>query len=268
MDGGVGTRGRRALHHLLPSIDQVWFNPHLILKYKDWRRFLVSPFYHLNESHLVYNMFSLLWKGVQLESLMGSTDFASMGRSYYYEYSVGFSGVLFALKVVLNAHSENYSYVHGILAPSRYAAWAELILIQMFVPGVSFLGHLGGILAGLLYLHLKGIYSGSDPLALMMRGIGGILRLPMRFLRSLFGYRRRRTSGRGTVGGGRRGLDEPGLWRCWACTYDNSGWLDDCEMCGSSCGGCSSPLLRPSSPLSDDLSLEELRRRRVERFGR
>ncbi|KAJ6770922.1 RHOMBOID-RELATED PROTEIN [Salix koriyanagi] len=131
------------LHHILPSIDQVWFNPHLILKYRDLRRFLLSPFYHVSDSHLVYNMMSLLWKGIQLETSVGSVEFASMlaallamsqgitlmlakslllfvdyDKPYYYEYSAGFSGVLFAMKTVLNSQSEDFTNVYGI-GPTR-----------------------------------------------------------------------------------------------------------------------------------------------------
>ncbi|XVF63489.1 hypothetical protein PTKIN_Ptkin09bG0090700 [Pterospermum kingtungense] len=279
------------LDSFLPSIDEVWFNPHLILKNKDMKRFFLSAFYHMGESHLVYNMMSLLWKGIQLETSMGSAEFASMvvvllgmsqgitlllakslllffdyERPYYSEYAVGFSGVLFAMKVVLNSRSENYTNVHGLIVPARHAAWAELILIQMFVPGVSFLGHLGGILAGILYLKLKGLYSGTDPLTMAIRGLGGALRWPLRLIRDMFPLRRRRISGRGAVGGGRRTGNLSGIWRCQACTYDNSAELRICEMCGtvrSRNGG----LLRQASQDSHDLPLEELRRRRVERFG-
>lgn len=35
---------------------------------------------------------------------------------------------------------------------SRYACWAELLLIQILVPNSSFIGHLAGILVGLLYV--------------------------------------------------------------------------------------------------------------------
>ncbi|KAL3727917.1 hypothetical protein ACJRO7_032633 [Eucalyptus globulus] len=280
------------LDDLLPTIDRVWFNPYLILKYKDPKRFFLSAFYHVNESHLLYNMLSLLWKGIQLESSMGSAEFASMvatllamsqgitlmlakslviffdyERPYYSEYTVGFSGVLFAMKVILNSQSENYTYVHGLVVPARYAAWAELVLIQMFVPGVSFLGHLGGILAGILYLHLKSMSSAPDPLTMVMRGVSGVLSWPWRFMRSLFRFRRRRISGRGTVGRNQRGWTEPGVWRCSACTYDNSTQLDECEMCGTSRSirRSRSP---PSSRYSEHIPLDELRRRRVERFGR
>ncbi|XP_021889495.1 rhomboid-like protein 14, mitochondrial isoform X1 [Carica papaya] len=272
-------------HHTLPSIDEVWFNPHLIIKHRDLKRFFLSPFYHLGESHLVYNMMSLLWKGTQLETSMGSTEFASMvaallamsqgitvllaksllffnyERPYFYEYSAGFSGVLFAMKVVLHSQSEDYTNVHGLVVPARYAAWAELILIQMFVPGVSFLGHLGGVLAGILYLKLKGGYSGSDPLTVAIRGLTGVLSWPIRFLRNRFESGWQRTSGRRTFGRGLSSSASVGVWRCPACTYDNSNLLSICEMCGT---GQSGNRLFSSS---QGIPLEELRRRRVERFG-
>lgn len=236
-------------------------------------------------------MLSLLWKGIQLENSMGSTEFASMiaalvvmsqgitlllaksllmffdyERAYYNEYAVGFSGVLFGMKVILNSQSDNYAYVHGLLVPARFAAWAELIVIQMFVPGVSFLGHLGGILAGLLYLRLKASYSGPDPLTKIVRVLTSILSWPTRFVKRLYRSRRRQISGRGTVGGAQRRMDND-VWRCRACTFDNSGWLDVCEMCGS---------IRHEEELSSldlsgqahELSLQELRSRRVRRFDR
>ncbi|KAF5452163.1 hypothetical protein F2P56_027193 [Juglans regia] len=280
------------LHSILPPIDEVWFNAHLILKHRDLKRFFLSAFYHVGESHLVYNMMSLLWKGIQLETSMGSAEFASMvtallgmsqgitlllakslllffdyERPYYSEFSVGFSGVLFAMKVVLNSQSENYSYVHGVVVPARYAAWAELILIQMFVPGVSFLGHLGGILAGLLYLRLKSRYSGSDPLTLIFRGLAGALSWPVRIVKGLFRSPRRRISGRGNVGRDRTGRTASDRWRCQTCTYDNSGWLSICEMCGANRNDNGfSP--HQVSNHSRDLPVDELRRRRMERFGR
>lgn len=224
---------------------------------------------------------------------MGSTDFASMvlvllgmsqgitlllarsllvlfdyERSYYSEYAVGFSGVLFAMKVVLNAHSESYTDVHGIIVPARHAAWAELILIQMFVPGASFLGHLGGILAGILYLKLRRSYSGSNPLTMIMRGLIGTLSWPVKFIQNIFSSRRRRISGRGTVGGSHTRRSGRGIWRCQACTYDNSRSLSVCEMCGMSrSGNGASPPRHDALYHDGDLSLEELRRRRVERFS-
>ncbi|KZV56952.1 hypothetical protein F511_14960 [Dorcoceras hygrometricum] len=280
----------RFLQPILPSINQVWFNPHLILKHKDLNRFLLSAFYHVSESHLFYNMMSLLWKGTQLEGAMGSVKFASMvaslvgmsqgitlllakalllfdyERPYYNEYSAGFSGVLFAMKVVLYSEGyDNYTYVHGLMVPARYAAWAELILIQMFVPGVSFLGHLGGVLAGLLYLYIKSLYSGSNPLSWLISNFTGILSWPVRYMRGFSRSSRSRISGRGTLGRSGAG-NAAGVWRCQACTFDNSGQLGECEMCGTGRFDTESHRFDDHDALT--LTAEELRRRRINRFGR
>lgn len=236
-------------------------------------------------------MMSLLWKGIKLETSMGSTEFASMvftllgisqgvtlllakslhvifdyERAFYNEYSVGFSGVLFALKVVLNARDEDYyTSVYGILVPTKYAAWAELVLVQMFMPSASFLGHLGGILAGILYLKLKrSSHSGLDPVSVVVRGVTRAVTWPLRFLSSLVRSRRRRVSGRGRVGRG------TGIWRCQSCTYDNSGWQSVCEMCGLGRGRGNGWSVNNQGQLhssSSDIPLDELRRRRVDRFS-
>ncbi|PWA48927.1 RHOMBOID-like protein 14 [Artemisia annua] len=252
------------------------------------KRFFLSAFYHLGESHLAYNMMSLLWKGIQLETSMGSTEFASMiaallglsqgitlllakslllfdyEKAYYNEYAAGFSGVLFAMKVVLNSQSDNYTNVHGFMVPAKHAAWAELILIQMFVPGVSFLGHLGGILAGIVYLRLKASYrDGSSPLSPIIKGLTSLITWPLRSLLHFWRPRQPRISGRGRTGVS--GVNTPGVWRCRACTFDNSGWLTVCEVCGTSCSddGLSSLHLSDS-----EIPLDEIRQRRLQRFGR
>ncbi|KAL0907333.1 hypothetical protein M5K25_021734 [Dendrobium thyrsiflorum] len=263
------------------------------LLYGDLRRFFLSAFYHMGESHLVYNMMSLLWKGIQLETSMGSVEFASMvaallglsqgitlllakslllffdyETAYYNQYAVGFSGVLFAMKVVLNSESDNLTSLNGLLVPARHAAWVELILIQLFVPGVSFLGHLGGILAGLLYLKLRRSYSGPDPLAALIRKVAALISWPVKLLRSLIGWQTRRITGRGTVGS-RRPVQRVyyDVWRCTACTYDNSALADICEMCSTERSGHGFASPTPTNN-NGALSLEEVRRRRLERFSR
>lgn len=249
----------------------------------------------MGEPHLVYNMMSLLWKGIQLETFMGSIEFGSMvialvtlsqgfslllakalflffnyDKAYYREFSVGFSGVLFAMKVVLNSRSDEDTYVHGLIVPARYSAWVELILIQMFVPGVSFLGHLSGILAGFFYLWLRRSNSGQGLISTIISPFTRLFRWPFRFMKNMFlPSLRRRISGRSSDGENRveQLTNGSGFWRCAACTYDNSGLLGACEMCGTM-----RSIDRTSSIHSTDrvrdLSLEELRQRRIERFAR
>lgn len=212
----------------------------------DLKRLWLSAFYHVDDTHLVYNMISLLWKGAQLETTLGSGKFAAMiavllGLSHglavvsslllsfltrsptsYYSCAVGFSGVLFALKVVLNYNSPSYTNIYGLLVPSRYAAWVELLFIQMFVPGTSFVGHLCGILAGLIYMNCPAAISGSLGMwPVLSRVVGGS---------------RHRTYGRGSVGSRRDSSPPPSssrVWRCQSCTYDNSSVLETCDMCGA-----------------------------------
>jgi hypothetical protein len=79
--------------------------------------------------------------------------------SGFHSCAVGFSAVLFALKYVLNqtlssssSHPQS-SILYGLPIPLKYACWAELVIISMVTPNASFVGHLSGILAGILYCH-------------------------------------------------------------------------------------------------------------------
>ncbi|GLC37106.1 hypothetical protein PLESTB_001391100 [Pleodorina starrii] len=194
--------------------------PRLILERGEWWRLLSSAFLHLDEWHLYYNMSSLLWKGVQLERRYGTKLFAALvsellllsqglyivltvllssqipGYRYLYRdlRVAGFSDVLFALKVVLTRHSPDYSDVMGIRVPTKYACWAELFLASYLTPHVSFLGHLAGILAGLLHVRV------IEPAARSARGEAR--RWYVRCVNSLRRRQMPREGGRRLGGGG------------------------------------------------------------------
>ncbi|EDO30242.1 predicted protein [Nematostella vectensis] len=153
------------------SANHVWY-------YGDWLRLALAPFFHLDDWHLYYNMASFLWKGKSLETKLGSGMFLYLlavfsvltsvvlvgldiflanvtgDSSYLYSCAAGFSGVIFALKVLTTYElPSGVSMVMGMFPiPVRYACWAELILIQLMVPNASFTGHLAGIIVGLLYV--------------------------------------------------------------------------------------------------------------------
>ncbi|XP_060049691.1 rhomboid-related protein 4 isoform X2 [Erinaceus europaeus] len=145
---------------------------------KDWQRLLLSPLHHADDWHLYFNMASLLWKGISLERRLGSKWFAYLITTFslltgvvylILEFAlaefmndpdfkrscaVGFSGVLFALKVLNNHYCPGGCVnVLGFPVPNKYACWAELVAIHFFSPGTSFAGHLAGILVGLMYVH-------------------------------------------------------------------------------------------------------------------
>jgi len=161
------------------NIHSVCLSPIQILRHWEWQRIIFSPFVHADDMHLYYNMVSFLWKGRRLEQRFGAKYFAFLlavfsvltslvmiGVSVTLEEvlnfrdlhlmgqcAVGFSGVIFALKVLSTEYFPTAdSMIFGLFPiPSRYVCWAELALIQILVPNASFIGHLSGILVGLLY---------------------------------------------------------------------------------------------------------------------
>ncbi|XP_070538487.1 rhomboid-related protein 4-like [Ptychodera flava] len=151
----------------------------------DWARLFMAPWFHGSDMHLYFNMVSFLWKGISLEKRLGSKYFAYMiaafcmltgavlvglnflaaeffdNASYIHSCAVGFSGVLFAIKMVTTHYlPPGTQWVMGFIpVNSRFACWVELFLISILVPNASFAGHLAGILVGLAYVKgpLKGI---------------------------------------------------------------------------------------------------------------
>lgn len=149
-----------------------------ILRYRDWRSFVISNFEHGSDMHLYYNMVSFILKGSFLEPMYSTPNFVillsvlSIGcssmyvalgyvltqitadYSYYTACAIGFSAVLFALKVIVICEKRDGLYdVGGMRVPSKLAVWVELVLIHFLVPNASFVGHLGGILVGCLYCY-------------------------------------------------------------------------------------------------------------------
>ena len=139
-----------------------------------------SVFTHADDMHLYWNMGSLLVKGVLLEQRLGSEALAVfvafsivassgiqlvvapfLARAFGYDCgcAVGFSGVLFAMKVVLNYgdHAEGSnatSSVWGVRVASRHAHWLEILVSGYLSPRSSLVGHACGALAGMLWLQL------------------------------------------------------------------------------------------------------------------
>ncbi|KAF6206657.1 hypothetical protein GE061_017893 [Apolygus lucorum] len=147
-----------------------------VLHHHDYKSFFLSTVEHADDMHLYYNMISYLVKGRTLEYKYGSANFAlllafiSTLTSFFYvalayvsaeflenkyamsSCAIGFSGVIFALKLLTTLENPvGHTYIQGFRVPVKYAAWAELVAIHVLVPNASFMGHLAGILAGLLY---------------------------------------------------------------------------------------------------------------------
>lgn len=167
-------------------------------------RALGATLTHADDYHIYYNSASFLAKGVRLEERHGSVRFAVLtvlltvltnilypfvclaadtllGGGYSAQCAVGFSGVIFAVKTLMHWDDPHGSHAIpglGLTVPTRYAAWAELIIIQLFNPRSSFVGHLSGILAALLYIFLRQTARATAPQ--LVRAIESLLprRLP------------------------------------------------------------------------------------------
>ncbi|KAK9790544.1 hypothetical protein WJX73_007583 [Symbiochloris irregularis] len=149
-------------------------------------RIFTSPLLHVGILHIAFNMLAFVPIASSLERTQGSLPLAhllalltlvgdsffiilSYALSYWDEQrwlntcAVGFSGIVFGLIVIDNAASgASHRSVFGFFAvPAKVYPWALLLLWQILLPGVSFLGHLGGILAG--EAHVRGLLKYITP---------------------------------------------------------------------------------------------------------
>jgi len=180
-----------------------------------------SVFTHADDMHLYWNMGSLLVKGVLLEDRLGSEALAVfvafsivassgiqlvvapfLARAFGYDCgcAVGFSGVLFAMKVVLNygdhaAGSNATSSVWGVRVASRHAHWLEILVSGYLSPRSSLIGHACGALSGMMWLQLPLLHALVNSLK-----AGRARRAPAR---------NRFTDGRGNAGAPRQATPPP-----------------------------------------------------------
>jgi membrane associated rhomboid family serine protease len=130
---------------------------------------------HVDDYHLAYNMGSFLAHSQAVERRYGTAGYAavlavlaagtaacsvalavaaaSLGYpGWLHSCSLGWSGVLFALKAVLTAGADGRTAVFGLGVPTRYAVWAEAAMVALLMPYTSTLVHVGGICAGLAFV--------------------------------------------------------------------------------------------------------------------
>lgn len=120
---------------------------------------LTSAFLHLDLLHIGFNMFALWVLGPQLETVLGRTRYLALylvsafaGSAFVMWFSapntttVGASGALFGLMGALLL----VAYRRG-LDVRNILFWVGANLVFTFlVPGISWQGHLGGLVGGLL----------------------------------------------------------------------------------------------------------------------
>ena len=161
-----------------PPLSAVSLSPRLVLGTGDLYRVVSSAFYHANVMHIGMNMLSMAAVGTLVEKRVGSlslavTILASLLLTsllyltvaylayswcdytpWMYQHCVGFSGILFHLSVLECAMGLQPRSVFGVVhVPPALYPWVLLVVLQFFLPNLSFLGHLSGILVGTLQVH-------------------------------------------------------------------------------------------------------------------
>ncbi|DBB00275.1 hypothetical protein WJX77_004330 [Trebouxia sp. C0004] len=143
-------------------------------------RLVTSAFVHGGLLHVAFNMMAFVPIGTSLERMQGTLALAHligllvfMGGGAYigfataasyipwsittkisHQCAIGFSGVIFGLIVVDNGMTgaAQRSIFGFFYVPAQLYPWTLLVLWQVLMPGVSFLGHLCGVLVGQLYV--------------------------------------------------------------------------------------------------------------------
>ena len=153
--------------------------PRNVLYQHEFYRIFTSCVFHGGLLHIGFNMMSTAAIGSLLEKRFGTlrhmfTTVVGMFLTsvmyilvacllswicrydrLMYQHSVGFSGVLFQLSVLEANLSPNSSRsVFGMVqVPAYLYPWALLVVLQIFMPQISFVGHLSGIFVGTLQLY-------------------------------------------------------------------------------------------------------------------
>ena len=139
-------------------------------------RIITSSFTHASFVHLILNVFAFVQVGISLEQKFGSVMFMILIMTFtalcgvthvivanvvnelgfmgaMNECAVGFSGVIFALIVVDTQYSRiNQRDVFGLFSVNAFVyPFALIAVVQFLAPQSSIVGHLSGVIVGILY---------------------------------------------------------------------------------------------------------------------
>lgn len=162
------------LLHYAPSNLAVCLSPAAVLTRGQVYRIVVAPFFHTGILHILFNMVTFYFVGAQVENEIGTLAMtytmlviiiplagvihtllsycidALSGLHFRNDCAVGLSGALFSLIVlaVEMSGASSISFFGFFTLPARVYPWFLLVVLSLISPGLSFLGHLSGVLVG------------------------------------------------------------------------------------------------------------------------
>lgn len=176
------------------NISAFAIQPYSVIQRLELWRLVTAAFVHGGLMHIGMNMMSLFQLGSGLEPLFGSLQYAfilavftiavgtlyvaiawllsiAVDAAYLYSSAVGFSGVLFAMAVDEASLSPAATRsLFGLFSvPTKLYPWVLMLVLQLVLPNVSFLGHLSGVLIG--FAHTWGAFAWAIPSLVTLRKV-------------------------------------------------------------------------------------------------
>jgi membrane associated rhomboid family serine protease len=151
----------------------------------DWWRLVTTMFLHASVLHIAFNMFALWVIGRPVEQYLGSARYIGL---YFVSglagsagalvqtggVTVGASGAIFG---ILGAMLIIEWQVTGSLAGQAASLIAINLVISFAIPGISWGGHVGGLIGGILVMLAYAHWSDRGRAQYGQLGLGGVLGL-------------------------------------------------------------------------------------------
>jgi membrane associated rhomboid family serine protease len=151
-----------------------------------WYRLVTAMFLHENLLHIGFNMYALWAIGRVVEQYLGTTRYLGL---YFVSGLAGSAGALLqapatpvlgasgAIFGILGAMMILEWQVTGSLAGQAAALVAINLVISFLIPGISWGGHVGGLIGGMLVMLAYAHWSNRGRAQYGQLGLGGILGL-------------------------------------------------------------------------------------------
>ncbi|WP_341778169.1 rhomboid family intramembrane serine protease [Levilactobacillus sp. HBUAS70063] len=141
-----------------------------LIQQGEWWRLVTPIFLHIGFTHILMNMITLYFVGMQIEAAFGHTRFLALflvsgiggniaSFCFSNSLSAGASTAIFGLFGAFMMLGESFwqNPVIRQLAQTFLAFVVMNILFDLFAPGIDLAGHIGGLAAGFLVAYSLGV---------------------------------------------------------------------------------------------------------------